>query len=270
MKRARLIGMAIAAIAAVGAMLLVYAILSRPQVKTQKVQVNTVEVLVAKADLKVGDLVRAADMKWQAWPTEAASTGYITKSSDPDATKKFDGSIARSSFLANEPIKASKLIKANEGGVMAAILPAGKRAISTKIEEFTGVAGFIMPNDRVDVIKTGKEAARGNSKPQFTVETILHNIRVLAIGQVIENQDTKDGKKNAIAARTATLELTPAQAERLALERATNDSTISLSLLSLAEAQGAPSVDETPIKKEENTGVKMLRYGTWSRVYSGN
>jgi pilus assembly protein CpaB len=271
MKRARIIGMAIAGGAAIAAMLLMYAVMGRTKERTVKVTVNTTEVLVAKADIKLGDVVKSADFKWLAWPQDAATAGYITKSGDANADKKFDGALARSAFLANEPIRPGKLIKANEGGVMAAILPAGKRAISTKIEEFTGVAGFIMPNDRVDVIRTGKDSGAGGRKQSYSVETILKNVRVLAIGQVLEGQDAKDGKKGAIAARTATLELSPSQAERLALERSTSDSTISLVLRPLAEQLGqVGAADDEPIKKEEPSGVKMLRYGSWSRVTAGN
>jgi pilus assembly protein CpaB len=270
MKRARLIGMAVAAVAAVAAMLLMYTVMSRPQVKTKTVKIDTTEILVAKQEIKVGDVVKSADLVWKVWPADAATAGYITKSADPNAATKFDGSLARSAFLANEPVKAGKLIKANEGGVMAAILPAGKRAISTKIEEFTGVAGFIMPNDRVDVIKTGKDSGNGR-KQSYVVETILRNVRVLAIGQTIEGGEAKDGKKGAIAARTATLELTPLQVEKLALERATNDSTISLVLRPLAEQLNpGANTDDEPVKKEVSNGVKMLRYGSWSRVTAGN
>mgnify|MGYP001422084433 CR=1 FL=1 len=268
MKRARIIVLAIAVLAAGAAMLLANSMMSKPRSVTKEVTVGTVDVLVAKADLRLGDAVKASDFRWQAWPTEAANPtdGYITKTVQPNAMAELDGSIARAAFLAGEPIKPKKLIKANEGGVMAAILPAGMRAISVKIDEYSAVAGFIMPNDRVDVIKTGKDRGRDGRKEEHTVETILHNVRVLAIGQEIE---TKDGKK-FVTGKSATLELTPVQSERLAVEGASGD--LSLTLRSLAESLRANGQmpEEAMPAKQETSGVKMLRYGTWSRVYGTN
>ena len=84
--------------------------------------------------------------------SEGVTPGLITKNAQPDAPTKLSGAIARAPFIAGEPIKEQKLIKVSEGGVMAAILPSGMRAISTPIREETAAGGFILPNDRVDVI----------------------------------------------------------------------------------------------------------------------
>ena len=106
-----------------------------------------------------------------------------------------------------EPVTALKLVKAGEGGVLAAILPAGMRAISTRIKEETGVGRLILPNDHVDVILTQRRRGRAGGE-EFVSDTLFRNVRVLAIGQLIE---AKDGKKLA-EGNTATLELTPRQA----------------------------------------------------------
>ena len=231
MKRARILVLAIALFAAGAAALIAKSLIGeKPEVVTvTKTDFDTVQVLVAKADIGLGDTVGAEDMRWQAWPRDAATTGYITKARRRSATRELAGSLARAPFLAGEPIKEKKLIKANQGGVMAAILPSGMRAISTQIAPESAVGGFILPNDRVDVILTRRD--RSGRKDQHISDTLFHNVRVLAIGQSIE---IKDNEKN-VSGKTATLELTPTQAESLALARSVGE--ISLVLRSLSDAR---------------------------------
>jgi pilus assembly protein CpaB len=170
--------------------------------------------------------------------------------------------VARAPFIAGEPIKEQKLIKISEGGVMAAILPSGMRAISTPIREETAAGGFILPNDRVDVILSHK--LKVGQKEEPVSEAVLRNVRVLAIGQEIEN---KDGEKVATG-KTATLELTPRQAEVLALAQSIGE--ISLSLRSLADTN--PNQAETAAKIGDANGssVKILKYGVPSRTFGIN
>jgi pilus assembly protein CpaB len=145
---------------------------------------------------------------------------------------------------------------------MAAILPAGMRAISTPITEESSAGGFILPNDRVDVILSHK--IHVGSKDEPVSEAVLRNIRVLAIGQEIE---MKDGDKVA-AGKTATLEVTPQQAETLALAQSMGE--ISLSLRSLADTNPA-TAESTAKLGDRNTGsVKYLKYGVPSRAVGIN
>ena len=113
-------------------------------------QLQTVDVLVAKADINLGQTVTPNEIIWQSWPAATASNAFIRRSDRPEAFKEITGSIARSPFIAGEPIREPKLIKSNGSGFMAAILPQGMRAISTEISPETGAGGFILPNDRVD------------------------------------------------------------------------------------------------------------------------
>ena len=131
-------------------------------------------------------------------------------------------------MLPGEPVTPAKLVKAGDGGVLAAILPAGMRAISTRIKEETGVGRLILPNDHVDVILTQRKRGRSGGD-DFVSDTLFRNVRVLAIGQLIE---AKDGKKLA-EGNTATLELTPRQTEHLALANSMGE--ISLALRSIAD-----------------------------------
>src|SRR5580692_5241543 len=147
------------------------------------VQLQTVDVLVAKSDIGLGQTVKPEDMQWQTWPAATASNNFIRRAERPDATSQIAGSIARSPCIAGEPIREPKLVKANGSGFMAAILPGGMRAVSTEISPETGAGGFILPNDRVDVILIRREK---NPDPRASgdivvPEIILSNIRVLAI-----------------------------------------------------------------------------------------
>ena len=157
----------------------------------------------------------------------------------PDATTQITGSIARSPFIAGEPIREPKLVKADGSGFMAAILPTGMRAVSTEISPETGAGGFILPNDRVDVIlsKREKNADRPDAADIVNSEIILSNVRVLAIDQAPKE---KDGQ-NAVVGKTVTLELKPEQAETLARARQTG--TLSLALRSIADVNMVENQD---------------------------
>ena len=263
MKRARVVVLAIAFVAALGAAWIAKKIVSGPrEVEGVEKTVGATDVLVAANNINLGDSVRAQDLKWQQWPAEGVTPGLITRTAQPDAPSQLSGAVARAPFIAGEPIKEQKLIKISEGGVMAAILPSGMRAISTPIREETAAGGFILPNDRVDVILSHK--LRVGQKEEPVSEAVLRNVRVLAIGQEIEN---KDGEKVATG-KTATLELTPRQAEVLALAQSMGD--LSLSLRSLADTN--PNQAETAAKIGDANGsaVKILKYGVPSRAFGIN
>ena len=260
MKKARIVVLAIASTAALGAAWVANKIVSGSrEVKTVEKTVGATDVLVAATDIGLGDAVSVSNLKWQQWPSEGITPGLITRNAQPNAPNEFSGAVARAPFIAGEPIKDQKLIKISEGGVMAAILPAGMRAISTPIREETAAGGFILPNDRVDVILSHK--MRVGSKQEPVSEAVLRNVRVLAIGQVIEN---KDGEKVATG-KTATIELTPQQAEVLALAQSMGE--ISLSLRSLADTRAGLAEPTAKIGDGNNSSVKFLKYGVPSRAF---
>src|SRR6266404_392381 len=176
----------------------------------QAITLQTVDVLVAKSDIGLGQTVTAEAVQWQTWPAATASNSFIRRNDRPDATTQIAGSIARAPFIAGEPIREPKLVKANGSGFMAAILPAGMRAVSTEISPETGAGGFILPNDRVDVILSKREKDN-----VVTSQVVLANVRVLAIDQAPKE---KEGQ-NAVLGKTATLELTPDSVEVLAKAR---------------------------------------------------
>jgi pilus assembly protein CpaB len=221
---------------------------------------QTVDVLVAKSDIGLGQTVSPDNLQWQSWPAGASSTNFIRRGDRPDATTQIAGSIARAPFIAGEPIREPKLVKANGSGFMAAILPSGMRAVSTEISPETGAGGFILPNDRVDVIlsKREKNTAAAGSPDAVKSEIILSNIRVLAIDQAPKE---KDGQNNVVG-KTVTLELKPEQAETLARARQTG--TLSLALRSIADVNMAENNNETDPSPKRGETVNVVRYGVQS------
>jgi len=219
----------------------------------------TTEVLVAKVDIQLGQLVKPEDVQWQTWPAATASAAFIRRDNRPEAQSQVAGSIARFPMIQGEPIREQKLVKAEGSGFMAAILPTGMRAVSTEISAETGAGGFILPNDRVDIVLTRREKATGggngaSTNDRISSEVILSNIRVLAIDQLPKE---KDGQ-NSVLGKTVTLELKPEQVETLSRSR--QSGTLSLALRSLVDANVIDKTDEeSPLKR--GTSVSVVRYG---------
>lgn len=214
---------------------------------------NTVDILVAKSDIPLGHTLAPGDVEWQGWPPMAATGNFIRRPDRPAAIEQLSGQIARSPFVSGEPIRDAKLVNAKGSGFMAAILPSGMRAVATQITPESSAGGFILPNDRVDVIlsRRDKDAEKmtGNGEVHSS-EVILSNIRVLAIDQNVEE---KNGQK-VVMGKTATLELAPNQVETLAM--AQQSGTLSLALRSITDA----SAKDAPIEKAKS-GVNIVRFG---------
>jgi pilus assembly protein CpaB len=222
------------------------------------VQMQTVDILVAKVDIGLGHSVKPDDLQWQAWPAATAGGSFISRASKADAIREITGSIARSPFVAGEPIRDQKLVRADGSGFMAAILPQGFRAVSTEISPETGAGGFILPNDRVDVLLTKRDKnPDGKGADVAVAEVILSNIRVLAIDQAPKE---KEGS-SALVGRTVTLELKPEQTETLARSR--QSGTLSLALRSIADIK----TDERPLEASDKRGesLNVIRYGVASQ-----
>jgi pilus assembly protein CpaB len=230
----------------------------KPRPAQSVAQLPTVDILVAKSDIGLGRSVKPDDLQWQTWPAATASSSFISRASKADAIKEITGSIARSPFIAGEPIREQKLVKADGSGFMAAILPAGYRAISTEISPETGAGGFILPNDRVDVLLTKREKnPNGRGADVSSSEIVLSNVRVLAIDQAPKE---KEGS-NSLVGKTVTLELKPEQAETLARSR--QSGTLTLALRSIADVNAVENTDEQLNKRGENLNV--VRYGVASQ-----
>jgi pilus assembly protein CpaB len=259
MNPARIIVLAIAIVAGGIAAYLASGSDPQPLAQAPAQKLDTVDVLIAKADIPLGQTVKPEDIQWQAWPAEIVSPTFIRRDQRGNAIADLTGSIARSPFFAGEPVRDSKLVKGNGSGFMAAILPTGMRAISTEISPETGAGGFILPNDRVDVILSRRE--RSNDKAgteSISSEIILGNIRVLAIDQTVEEK----GGQKVVVGKTATLELKPEQAETLARSR--QSGTLSLALRSLVDA--GEVVQSSEGDRRRGSTVNVVRFGVTSQA----
>jgi pilus assembly protein CpaB len=261
MKRAQIAVLGIAVTAGIGAMLLTRGDREPPQqpqvVYAPAPSMPTTEVLVAAVDLPMGQTLREADLRWQAWPADAVPPGLLTRGEGGQVVTEISGSIARVQILNGEPIRRERLIKGDGGGFMSAILPQGKRAVAITIDTrgSSTAGGFVLPNDRVDVLRTFRddEASRQQGSDVHTTETILRNVRVLAIGKNVQ----VDAQGNSyVDGENATLELTPAQAETVTLAQRVGH--VSLALRSLADA-AATAEDE--VIDRQGGGLTIVRFG---------
>lgn len=266
MKRAQLIGITIAGGAGLLAFILMRSIISGPSAPTQiAVPVNATEVLVARRDIQLGEITKDSDFRWQTWPADAVTPSFITQAGGDESMKLVTGAIARAPLLEGEPITRQKLIKPGQGGILAALLPGGMRAISTRIKEETAAGRLILPNDRVDVILTRRVKSQ-SGQDDFIADTLFSNVRVLAIGQEI---GAKEGSRSSEgSASTATLELSPQQAELLA--RANSAGEISLSLRSVMDGDPTGKGPTSALNDQRSSAVRVLRYGVPMRAYGVN
>ncbi len=268
MKLIRIIILTVAAVAAIGAAFMARGLLSNgpKQAVAQKPQVEVVDVLVAANRLELGSLISDKDLRWQQWPKKIASSDFIVRTTNGANRTKITGSAVRSVIVAGEPINLAKLVSTKGGGYMAAILPKGMRAISVRISPVTGAGGFILPNDRVDVLLTRKEQNKdeGRSGQIYLSETILSNVKVLAIDQSLKEKKGSDSRQVAVG-KTATLELRPNQAELLSLSVSKGE--ITLALRSIVDAGGANAAPMTAPNLASKKGqrranqITVLRYG---------
>lgn len=190
----------------------------------------TVSILVAKKALPSGTFVKQADLRWQPWPQGALDPNYILEGKRD--TKSFAGAVVRRGILAGEPITDARLVKPGDRGFLAAVLAPGLRAISVPVNATSAIAGLVFPGDRVDLLLSHRynviNPDDSNKRVTHVVtETVLTNVRVLAI-----DQSTDDQKKKPDVPKTATIEVTPRQAEMVTT--AMDLGKLSLSLRSLA------------------------------------
>jgi pilus assembly protein CpaB len=225
---------------------------------------EAVDVLVAAKAVNVGARIALTDLKWQKWPKDAMDAAYITKKAQPNAIDEAAaGSVARAPLLPGEPVTAQKVIKSDGAGFLAAVLTPGHRAYSLKVNAERGAGGFILPNDRVDVIMTRKLGTDDGGRPAFDSATVLQNVRVLAIDQMAKEEEGNQ----AIVGKTATLEVSPPQAQALALAEAMGE--ITLSLRSLSGDEGAQhDASAEMFNKRRDDKVVVYRYGVRSQSAS--
>lgn len=195
-------------------------------------EVAETKVLVAARTLPAGRILQTEDLKWQPWPESAIDDSYVR---DGTPLGEMTGKVLRSAFLAGQPITRDAVVGPNDRGFLAAVLTPGMRAITVSISQTSGVAGFIFPGDRVDLVVT-HEVERGDGPRLDVSETVIRNVRVLAIDQNTTNEDNKPKPGG-----TATLEVTPKQVEKINIMEQLGN--LSLSLRPLADTEDTVDAD---------------------------
>ncbi len=213
-------------------------------------KVKTTDVLVAIKDIGMGEKLAEGTIEWKAWPADNVVESMITRDESPEARETMKEARARVGLFEGETIIDKKLVTPGQGGFMSSILPKGMRAISVAISERSSAGGFILPNDRVDVILTKKSTGK-DSQTIVLSETVLSNVRVLAINQTYQ-QDQEEDKISVAEGKTATLELTSRQSEIMALVESSGE--LSLSLRSIAENEGKTLEQLQPQTAEKYSG----------------
>ena len=206
----------------------------------------TDEILIALVDLPTGRAIGEADVAWQKWPSAHIQPNMIARRQG-EAPSDLRGTYVRQPIAAGDPVRRDRLLRTGRAsGYLAATLQQGLRAVAIPIDPqgLSSAGGFIQPNDRVDVVKISRDAD-GNGFDSQSVQTILLNARVLAIGQNMVERAT--------SATTATLEVTPEQGEMLILAQRTSQLTLVLRPL---------SDDDATARSVEREGITtIVRYG---------
>lgn len=257
----------IVVLVAAGVMAIVAALLARGMMGggTPKVEAKIApampmsDVLVAGSVLQPGQALTADQVRWQKWPASSVDSTFITRNSVGSIDDIVKGTVVRSPLTAGQPITNASIVHGDAVGFMAAMLNPGMRAISIAISTDSGAGGFILPNDRIDLILTRKGDAN-----RVSVSTLLSDIRVLAVDQTFKQE--KDAK--TVIGKTATLEVTPAQAEQVA--KAQGQGVLSLSLRPLTSGD-TPVASNAPASRasrgsgsnddEGGNQVSIIRYG---------
>ncbi len=203
-----------------------------PTVEAKAAPVAGPEVLVATRPLPVGTIIDAEALRYQAWPEGLIQEAYFVKGKAGVSPQDLLGTVVRTEVTAGQPLTQGTLVKPGDRGFLAAALGAGMRAITVPVSMTSSVAGFVFPGDRVDIVLTQEVTGGGDGPPLKVSETILRNVRILAVDQRMQGTD-ENGKPVMASLQTVTMEVTPRIAEKIAVAQRIGD--LSLSLRSLAD-----------------------------------
>ena len=196
------------------------------------------KVMVARKTLPAGTFLKPEHLEWRAWPKAGIAKSYMVKGKR--TVKELVGAVVRRGISAGDPITAGRIVRPGSRGFMAAVLTPGMRAVSVPINATTGIAGFVFPGDRIDLILTHKlRSGKGKKRKSSQVsETVLTGVRVLGVDQRSNDQKRKGKIK---VPKTATIEVTPKQAEMVAVAKELGKLSLSLRSLAIEQATGRPA-----------------------------
>lgn len=210
----------------------------------EPIQEQTVRVLIATRDLQRGERLNAEDINWAAWPKKAVQPTFITEET-LESREELQNAVARSLIVTGEPIIDAKIVKADDSGLMAAILSPGMRAVTMRVSPETASGGFILPGDKVDVFHTA-----GGSRGAET-RLLFEDVKTLAVNTIY----SQDAESAHIDGANVTLELSPGDAAAFTTARA--EGSLSLVLRSIFKPEGG----EEPRARKSND-VQVIRYGS--------
>ncbi len=213
-----------------------------------------IEVLVAAQTLPIGTMIDPSMIRFQPWPQDMVDGAYILRAQGDPQTLK--GQVVRYAIAAGQPVTQGALIKPGDRGFLAAALGPGMRAVTVSVNASTGVAGFVFPGDRVDVVLTQQVAGGGSGEPLKVAETIIRNIRVLATDQRTSSEPAEGEDATARLSNTVTLEATPAISEKIAVAQTIGQLSLSLRSITdnVAELEAAIAAGDVEIP--EGTDAK--------------
>ena len=256
MNMQRMLVLGLAVLAAVAAVLLVRGLMGGGTPKASAMlpsapAVRMADVLVANEPLQPGQPLNAEMVRWQAWPQASVDSNFITHEAAPNLDIALKGMVVRAPMVEGEPISTTKVVHSDSSGFMAATLQPGMRAVSIPITTESGAGGFILPNDRVDII----ESVQVSDTPRrFSARTILNDVRVLAMDQTYK----QDKDQKVVLAKTATLELTPAQSDIVV--KAQSAGPLSLALRALGD-NAKPTAAAATLDVGDASNIKVIRFG---------
>jgi pilus assembly protein CpaB len=238
MNTPRLVVLGLAALAAGGAAFLARGLLgggtAHVAAATAPPPIRTTEVMVAASDIAPGQKLTPELVRWEKWPSSAIDPSFMTSSGDSNVEADLKGTVVRAPVVAGQPLTTLNVIHSDSASFMSATLMPGMRAVAITVSVASVAGGFILPNDRVDLVLTQQ---MGDSH-RFRSMTILHDVRVLAIDQAAQETGKQEKAQKAVSdVKTATLELAPDQAEKVT--RAQASGTLSLLLRPLVEKTAA-------------------------------
>jgi pilus assembly protein CpaB len=205
------------------------------EAKDEPARVVSVEVLVAERELPAGTILNPDAFRWQTWPQQGVNEAYIVRRPGQDPMLELTGAAVKRVISSGDPVTRAKLVLPGESGFLAGVLAPGMRAISIPISAASATSGFILPGNLVDLMLTQQSTATlesGLSKTSTITETILEGLRILAIDQSVD-----DSGRAPRLGRTATVEVTPKQAEIITV--AGRMGRLSLVLRSLTDGDAA-------------------------------
>ena len=262
MNMPRMLVLGLAGIAAIAAVLVIRMMMGggtpNAAAMLPRQDIATADVLVAAEPLQPGEPLTPALVRWEKWPKSDIDSTYLTHEQVPNLETAMTGAVVRAPMVAGEPLSVTKFVHADSAGFLAATLKPGMRAVSIPVTTDSGAGGFILPNDRVDLIES---ELISDTPRRFSAKVVLNNVRVLAMDQNFK----QDKDQKVVLAKTATLELTPDEARNVVKAQAAGPLSLSLRALgdnSMPAAKTAQTdQDSGDDDAPDFNSVRVIRFG---------